>query len=288
MPRTDPKKLEKALAARRAGKTLNEAARIGDVSVSTLRRALKDEQSVQNKEHSAVNTDHPGPAPKEKRGPGRPPTDGDQLEAAVEAYMDGLPVKEAADIGDVSTRTLYRVLKERDLVRGLGTAGADEDGVELVLDPDASPLETARKLSDHMAATIQKLPADSPRLNPAHANVRAYLKLVAALEKEEAGEETEEQKLERKRREDRETRTQIERYVLEYEAEAAREGVCLWCRTPTGSGTHISVAELADVLGAVRAWAAQATEEGLTEVERELWEAWARAPEAVQEAGAEP
>ena len=61
---------------------------------------------------------------------------------------------------------------------------------------------------------------------------RAYVKLVAGLEREQQKEETPEQAIERKRRADGEVREMIEGHVLEYEARAKRDGVCLHCRQP--------------------------------------------------------
>lgn len=170
---------------------------------------------------------------------GRPPTDPAKIAAALAEVGRGTSVAEAARKVGIHHATLYRAIKERG-GPAPGPAAAPPppappsgDGDELPeIDPDASALDTARILLEHMKETIRRLPKDSPRLNPAHANVRAYLKLVAALEREQAGDETPEQAAERKRREDGETRRAIERYVLEYEAQAQRDGVCLHCGAP--------------------------------------------------------
>lgn len=257
-----PEAVATAIRARRKGATLKAAAAEGGISVSTLRRHLEREEK-----------------PKPKRGPGRPPTPKEQLDAAVEAWEDGLPVPEAAAIGEVSPRVLYSTIKERGLTRG---ADAENDnGAEGFpeLDENATPLETARALLEHTKRSIARLPKDSPRFNPAHANARAYVKLIATLEREEAGDETPEQAEERKRQEDGLTRKMIERYVVEYEAAAAREGVCLWCKKPLEEGTHIALAEVAALFEALEAWAASVNGE-LEGRERAVWDAWAGVREA--------
>lgn len=174
------------------------------------------------------------PARKPKTaGAGRPRTDPTKVATAVVAVLDGDSVADAARAAGVSVRVLYRAL---------GAAGAeppakrsrkartDEDEDDPPdLDPDASPLENAKALLEHTMKTISKLPRDSPRMNPAHSNARAYLKLVASLQKEEAGDETPEQAEARKRREDGDVKQMLLRYVEEYEAQAARDGVCIHC-----------------------------------------------------------
>lgn len=177
------------------------------------------------------------PARKPKTtGTGRPRTDPVKVASAVAAVVeDGDSVAEAARTAGVSVRVLYRALKSADVpppAKRTRRKDEDEDDDPPILDPDASPLENAKALLEHTMKTIGKLPRDSPRMNPAHNNARAYLKLVASLQKEEAGDETPEQALERKRREDGETRKMLLRYVEEYEAQASRDGVCLHCGQP--------------------------------------------------------
>jgi hypothetical protein len=104
----------------------------------------------------------------------------------------------------------------------------------IVLNAGDPPLDNARKLLEQNMGAVSKLAADSPRFNPAHANMRAWIKLVAEMERELTGDETPEEAAARKRREDTATREMIERYVSEYEADAADEGVCLWCEKPIG------------------------------------------------------
>jgi hypothetical protein len=63
---------------------------------------------------------------------------------------------------------------------------------------------------------------------------------VAALEAARAGVETPEQAEARRRREDGETRLEVERYVARLEDEANARGVCVHCgqRLPTGGANQ--------------------------------------------------
>lgn len=163
-----------------------------------------------------------------KRGRGRPPTDPAKLAAAVAAVRGGADYDAAAAEHGVGERVL------RDAVKA-AEAAAPTKVEPLTLDPEASALDNARALLDHAVRSIGKLPAGSSRLNPAHANARAMLKLIDELESRHAGKETPEAAADRKRREDAATRKAIEQHVIAYEAQAARDGVCLHCGAPRGA-----------------------------------------------------
>lgn len=205
--------------------------------------------------------------------PGRPRTDPALIAIGMDALRQGHTLKEAALISGVSKSVLDRALKEegldmrtmRALVREAQGPEEDHDNaIEIEFDEDASSLDIARALFDQQRKIISKLKKDSPRMNPAHQNARAYLALISRLEREQAGKETPEQALERKRREDGETRKAIERYVLEYEAQAERDGVCLHCGQSLGGAARVDhrAQALADVLPALKAIWDLSTPEG--------------------------
>lgn len=172
---------------------------------------------------------------------GRPRTDPLKVAAAVAAVIGGDTVADAARAAGVSVRVLYRALEAAGAeppAKRKGDADEEEDLPEL--NPDASSLEIAKALLDRTMLTIKKLPCDSPRMNPAHANARAYLKLYDSLQRAEVGDETPEQAEARKRREDGDVRKMLLRYVEEYEAQAARDGVCLHCGQPVQKAAEVT------------------------------------------------
>lgn len=195
--------------------------------------------------------------PAKNRG-GRPATSKAILEKGVQAVREGATLVEAAASSGVSKSVLSRALKAAGVSPGAAAAerrvrqaqhergelGAGTNGCAAVdadlapIDPDEDPLVIARKLLARNTRSIERLPADSPRLNPARAESRALLKLISALERERAREETPEQAAERKRRDDGDTRKEIEQYVSQAERKAIAEGVCLWCHQRLPEGEH--------------------------------------------------
>lgn len=174
---------------------------------------------------------------------GRPPADPALVASAVAEVLAGKPVAEAAAEVGIAARVIYRAL---EVARSAPAARArsrrpehDEPGAvdasaeELPpIDAAEDPLVIARAMLDRLGRDMASLRADSPRLNPARAQSRQFLKLISELEKARAKVETPEQAAERKRREDAETRRAIEQYVVQYEREAAAAGVCLHCGAP--------------------------------------------------------
>lgn len=106
------------------------------------------------------------------------------------------------------------------------------------IDPEADPLTIARGLLQRHVEDMGALKADSPRLNQAKGEARQLTKLIQAIERQVAKEETPAQAEERKRREDGETRREMLEYVEQAEREAARPredapfGVCVRCEAP--------------------------------------------------------
>jgi len=140
----------------------------------------------------------------------------------------------------VSESVLRRALRERTSERTPQIPPSahipdaeDEPADEATFDADAGdlgdPLELARDLLRRTRAAVRLLPADSPRINPARAEERGLIKLIATLEDRRGAQETPEEVAARRRREDAETRTRMLRYVEEYEAEAREKGVCVHC-----------------------------------------------------------
>jgi hypothetical protein len=97
------------------------------------------------------------------------------------------------------------------------------------IDAEGTPLEIARSLLESLVDSIMTLEADSPRLNQARAEARQNVKLIALLEREAASKETPEDVERRRRREDGETRREIEQYVAQAEREAEEQGLCVHC-----------------------------------------------------------
>jgi Homeodomain-like domain len=184
-------------------------------------------------------------APKKKptKG-GRPGHDPKKIARALKALERGKTPTEAAKLVGISVRAVYRArakasaeIVHRDPKPAKKSRRRKDDEDDLPkLDPDASPLHNAKALLEHQLQTLEKLHSDSPRMNPAHANARAYIKLIATLEREQAGDESPDQKTERLRLADAETRKMLEGQVLAYETQAERDGVCLHCDAPLADG----------------------------------------------------
>jgi len=94
---------------------------------------------------------------------------------------------------------------------------------------DGTPVEIARALLGGALRQVASLPDDSPRLTAARESARAATKLVAWLESQVARQETPEEVARRRRREDGETLTMIEQYVVQAERIAEEAGVCVRC-----------------------------------------------------------
>ncbi len=138
----------------------------------------------------------------------------------------------------VSARTVRRALEPTSAAKAHGKGAAvsaqeraDDDEQEgPAIDCSAPPLEVARALLQQATGAIAKLKVDSPRLNPTRTLALNLTKFVDALEaREAAGKETAEELEQRRRREDGETRREIEVYVQQAEAEAHARGVCITC-----------------------------------------------------------
>lgn len=157
------------------------------------------------------------------------------LARAVEMVRGGASFEEAAVFAGCSVHTVRREMRRAGdpLMAQPRPPAPDDAGDDLPtmapIDPSADPLDIMRALLASATDTIAKLRADSPRLNPARAEARALTKAIAALEKERSGAETPEELERRRRREDAETRSEIEQYVLRAEREAAAKGVCVHC-----------------------------------------------------------
>ncbi len=96
----------------------------------------------------------------------------------------------------------------------------------------------ARAMLKSVTEDLATLDAETPAYARLHGEARQLTKLVATLEREAAGEETEEERVARLRREDGETRREVEKYVNQQLAIALREtpeaphGRCPTCAEP--------------------------------------------------------
>ena len=99
----------------------------------------------------------------------------------------------------------------------------------LSIDVEGTPLELARSLIARASADLGAMAADSPRRNPAIAQLRGLTRMLADLERASAAKETPEEVERRRRREDGETLKMILWSVERAEKEAAKRGVCIHC-----------------------------------------------------------
>ena len=97
------------------------------------------------------------------------------------------------------------------------------------VDLSASPLDTLRMLLAQTIGSINELPVDSPRLNPARLQARQIATAIAQLERLEGQKETAEQAKDRERKANAETRKMLLQYVEQAEKEAELLGVCAHC-----------------------------------------------------------
>lgn len=108
-------------------------------------------------------------------------------------------------------------------------------------DAEADPLVIVRSLLKSNADVLAKLSPDSPRRNPALAESRGLVKLAELLQERRASTETPEQAVVRRRKEDAETRRELERYVSAIEESAKKPtedapfGRCIKCSQPLQS-----------------------------------------------------
>lgn len=153
------------------------------------------------------------------------------MQRAVDLVREGHSPPAAATAAGVSANTLRKALKAQrpppEAARGIADEVEGEDAEPI--DDAADPIEIVRDMLAQTRRTIRRLPADSPRLNPARAEVRGLIKTLAQLEAARGAQETDEEVVRRRRIADAETRLRIERYVREYEREARAKGVCLHC-----------------------------------------------------------
>ena len=167
------------------------------------------------------------------------------LAQARKLRADGRPVREIAETLGLGKSQLAAALADEDPAAVVATPKPawrpraskrprEDTGEQLAplpqIDAEGDPLAIMRALLASATHTIANLLPDSPRLNPARAEARALAKGIAALERERAAIETPEELERRRRREDGETRREIEQYVVQAEREASAAGVCLWCK----------------------------------------------------------
>jgi hypothetical protein len=106
------------------------------------------------------------------------------------------------------------------------------------IDATGTPLQIARAMLASLTSGMADLDADSPAYVRLSAEGRQCAKLIAALEREEAGKETAEEAVKRQRRESAATRKAIERYTNQALAIALRQtaeaphGQCPTCAHP--------------------------------------------------------
>jgi hypothetical protein len=90
------------------------------------------------------------------------------------------------------------------------------------IDADGTPLEIARGMARAIAGQMAEMAKDSGPYAKLSGELRQVTKLIAALERDAAGDETPAEREARLRREDGETATMIDRYVAQALAEALR------------------------------------------------------------------
>lgn len=215
MPRpvTDPALVARAVELVQGGESVDDAAREVGISPSTVERGLR-------RARAAAPVAPLAPAPLPAVPPPTAPAPRRRAAAKPKAPTPRAPASEP-------------VAPPPGVAAGFSPAPATPP-----IDVDGDPLDIARAMLAANMAQVANLAIDSPRLNPARAEGRALLKLVAALEEARGKVETPEEAERRRRREDAETRKRIERYLLEYEADAAQPregapfGVCLHCGAP--------------------------------------------------------
>lgn len=180
-------------------------------------------------------------------------------------HSEGRPVREIADATGISKSSVAKILLEVEDAASakVDTPPAKVDSAPAApapakaaakvdtpppasaivkIDPNADPLTIARGLLQKHVLDMAELEADSPRLNQAKGEARQLTKLIQALEASAAKEESPEEAERRLRREDGETRREMEVYVLQAETEATRpregapHGVCVTCGAPLAIG----------------------------------------------------
>jgi hypothetical protein len=158
----------------------------------------------------------------------------------VRAGTHGTASEVAAILG-IGAATLYRALgvSEPGKVprRGKG-APARVAGAAVPIDAEGDPLDVLRALLADATATLAKLPPDSPRLSQTRESCRALVKGIAAIEEKRGAAESPDERVARLRRDDGQTRQEIEQYIAQYEREAmepkpgAPHGSCIHCSAP--------------------------------------------------------
>lgn len=192
-PATDPAKVAHGLTLVQGGESAEEAARIAGISLSVLKRAQRAERAAPPPATVTTRRRAPKPAP---------------TPVAVKRDTAATPARSHAPAPDPAEAVPTPLPP---------------------IDTDGDPLDIARAMLAANMAQVATLKADSPRLNPARAEGRALLKLVAALETERGALPTPEEVERRRRREDAETLKEIEQYVRQAERDAAAKGVCVHC-----------------------------------------------------------
>lgn len=162
----------------------------------------------------------------------------DAIARGIALVGEGVGMAAAAEEVGLAAETLRKALIATPSPPAPATSAPLPTPAGVPIDASGDPLAIARALLGSVTAAIAAMPADSIRLNPARGEARALAKLVAGLERERAAEESPEEQSRRLRREDGDVRRRIERYVSDYEAEAARPrdgapfGVCVHCGAP--------------------------------------------------------
>lgn len=158
------------------------------------------------------------------------------VEEANRLRASGLSVRDAAEALGVSKSALavaMRVGTSAEPAHKHPPARTD-DGLAstLEVEPGTPALEVMRRLLDDVVATLQVLPLDSPRRNPALASARQLARQMASLEVPQPSQDEVETQ---RRRADLETRREIERYVEQAERIAEERGVCVHCGQSLGA-----------------------------------------------------
>jgi len=162
--------------------------------------------------------------------PGRPRTPQAKLDAAVKAYATGKSVDEAAASVGIAERTLYRELTRLELLDE--PAVGDLEPVDADALEEVTSLEGARRAVKMAFAHLHSLKAGHRGYPSALKAFGDSLARLRRWEREDAAEETPEQRERRLRLEAGEVVKKIENTVSAYEDEAREAGVCLWCGQP--------------------------------------------------------
>lgn len=176
------------------------------------------------------------------------------LRRAQEMQCKGVGVREAAAKLDVGKSQLAAALAalampaattppQKPAKPARAAAGSPPPPAAGTIDATGSPLSIAREMLEGLSLALVGLATDEPAYVRLSAEARQCTKLIAALEREAAGEETAEELARRRRREDGATRREIEKYVDQQLAISLRptaEAPCGKCPTCANPLTHES------------------------------------------------